>query len=124
MYLGPRTWGAHFIPKAGEKAVRPSCSSPARDARPTGWRCPGPWRGGEPPVPRADFADKLVCPASREQLPPGGVDLGAAIEARDQRLLMVQCTITHVGTYALELGPGCKEISSEYRELTDLGGGG
>jgi len=53
------------------------------------------------------------------------VNLGAAVTAtgaRDSRFL--DCTIEHTGTYAIELGMGCKRCGLYTCRLADLGAGG
>jgi hypothetical protein len=64
--------------------------------------------------------------------PPAGnvfsqaeINLGAAVTAVGARNCRFQrCTITHVGTYGLELGAGCKNNLVTGCRLLDLGAGG
>lgn len=65
-------------------------------------------------------------------LPPQGrffpqaeVDLGAAIHAEGWREGAIRnCTVQHVGEYAIELSGGCKNVAIDGCNLTDLGAGG
>ncbi len=69
---------------------------------------------------------------SNWNLPPQGrffpqaeVDLGAAIHATGWRSGSIKnCTVSHVGEYGIELASGCKNISIQDCDLTDLGAGG
>ena len=38
--------------------------------------------------------------------------------------VLEDCAVTHIGGYAVELGPGCKENHFENCEITDMGAGG
>jgi len=65
------------------------------------------------------------CPDDGRVLPQAELDVGSAIVAEGARnCLFKDCTIKHVGQYALELGAACKQNTVEDCELLDLGGGG
>ncbi len=69
---------------------------------------------------------------SNYKLPPKGYSfcqaeaaLGGAITAVGARDCALEgCTVSHVGTYAIEWGQGCQRCRVERCDLTDLGAGG
>jgi len=49
---------------------------------------------------------------------------GALFLTHATRCTISQCRVEHVGTYAVEVGAGCRDIEISHNRLTDLGGGG
>ena len=49
---------------------------------------------------------------------------GALFLTHASRCSISRCRVEHVGTYAIELGSGCRDIEISHNRLTDLGGGG
>jgi len=57
--------------------------------------------------------------------PQAEVDLGATIHAESWReSTFADCQISHSGEYGIEFGGGCRKVSVENCQLTDLGAGG
>lgn len=49
---------------------------------------------------------------------------GALFITHAKRCAVSRCRVEHVGTYAIELGAGCRDIEVSHNRLIDLGGGG
>lgn len=66
-----------------------------------------------------------TCPIEGQAYPQAEVNLGAAIQAEGARDCIIEaCTVKQSGTYAVELGGGCKRNRIEDCVLYDLAGGG
>jgi len=66
-----------------------------------------------------------VTPAQGHCVNQAEFSLEAAVTARGARdCAFTDCTFTHTGAYALELGQACKRCRIERCSFTDLGGGG
>ena len=60
-----------------------------------------------------------------QSFPQAEVNLSAAIEAAGAEHVNIRnCAVTHVGQYAVALGPACRHVMLDGCELTDLGAGG
>ncbi len=60
-----------------------------------------------------------------QSFPQAEINLGAAVAAMGARHILLQdCTVRHVGEYALGFGPGCRFNQVVGCELVDLGAGG
>lgn len=65
-------------------------------------------------LPRGNAGDLQAA-----QSVPGAVWLGGARDCA-----VTGCTVTHAGTYGIELANGCRRVAVTGNELVDLGGGG
>ncbi|MEP0766433.1 MAG: right-handed parallel beta-helix repeat-containing protein [Fimbriimonadia bacterium] len=49
---------------------------------------------------------------------------GAIVLKGARRCAMVNCEVSQIGTYAIEVGPGCEDVSVRACRITDMGAGG
>ena len=63
--------------------------------------------------------------AEGQSFPQAEVNVGGAIAATAARhVTFADCSVRHVGRYAVEFGAGCSDCAIERCDLADLGGGG
>ncbi len=127
-YLDRTTGRLEYIPRPGEDPARAEVFAPALTQLLV---VDGDWAGGRPvhdvvfrglAFQHTDWAF-----SNRTESVDGqaAVALRAAVELRGAlRVAFEGCEIAHVGTYAMELGPGCRSNRIERCHLHDLGAGG
>lgn len=64
-------------------------------------------------------------PPAGQSFPQAEVGLSAAVEAEGARHVAIEdCAVRHTGGYAMNFGPGCREIRVDRCEMIDLAAGG
>jgi hypothetical protein len=127
-YLDRAAGRLEYIPRPGEDPARVEVVAPVLDQLLV---IDGDWAGGRPvhdivfrglAFHHADWAfSNRTDPVDGQ----AAVALRAAVDLRGSlRVAFEDCEIAHVGTYAIDLGPGCRSNRIERCHLHDLGAGG